>query len=424
MILVVFRIAILAVSCIVPGDRAAWRRTWTSEVRHYATLLRKGGLKNRYVRFRIWHHLIGAIRDAGRLFSGTPAVTQLRSAVRTPGFCLGMIALGLVVIAAASHGLAITRTMLVPPYPDAERLVLISQGGDVQGARHPIPPRLLDFWKAHNTTLAGIAGYRWNSRGTAWVTPDFFEVLGVRPRRGFLLRRIHDWRPVASQPNMGDALGVLGRLKPGVAAATAQSDLRALEARYGGDRQSAASEQAHVIPLVTRIRQPLYAYAGICAVATALLLAGACVGMRTDRRRIGRIRRQYWAYYCAKSLSLPLALASAIWEFSRATSFTAAGGATFVAKPFFIWLVILACGGIVWWCLADQRSRCRACLRTLQYPVRIGSLGAVLFDHAGTELMCCQGHGSLYVPAVSSDYVQGGGWTALDADITSEPVPR
>ena len=107
--------------------------------------------------------------------------------------------------------------------------------------------------------------------------------------------------------------------------------------------------------------------------------------MRADRRRSGRILRRYWAYFCAKSLSLPLALALVIWEFSRATSFTVTGGPTFIAEPFFVWLVI-----------------------------RIGSLGAVLFNHAGMELVCCDGHGALYVPAVSSDYVQSGGWTALD----------
>jgi hypothetical protein len=147
--------------------------------------------------------------------------------------------------------------------------------------------------------------------------------------------------------------------------------------------------------------------------------------MRTDRRRIGRIRGKYWAYFCAKSVSLPVALALVIWEFTRATSFTVTGGSRFVAEPFFVWLVILACGAIVWWCLLDQWARCRACLRILQYPVRIGSMGAVLFDHAGTELMCCEGHGALYVPAVSSDYVQRGGWTAMDAeDISSEAVPR
>jgi hypothetical protein len=305
--------------------------------------------------------------------------------------------------------------MLVPPYPDAGRLVLISEGGDVPNGRHPIQVSLLDFWKTHSTALAGLAGYQWNLRGTAWVTPEFFDVLGVRPRR-FLLRRIDDWRPVAGQQD----LGVVGRLQPGVTAAAAQSELRYLAARYRRYQRSSASEQVQVMPLVARTRQPLYAYAIMCALTSGLLLLGAGIGMRADRLRIGRIRRWYWAYFCAKSVTLPLALALVIWEFSRATSFTLTGGTTFVAEPFFIWLVILACGGIVWWCLADQRARCRACLEILQYPVRIGSLGAVLFDHAGMELVCCEGHGVLYVPAVSSDYVQRGGWTALDiADIPS-----
>jgi hypothetical protein len=312
MILVAFRIAILAASSVVPRDRAAWRRAWTAEIRHYAALLDAGGLKARYVRIRTWHHFIGAMRDARRLFSETPGLIQFRAAMRTPAFCLGMIALGLAAMAGASHGFAITRSMLAPPYPDAGRLVLISQGGVLQNQRHTIPPPLLDFWKTHNTTLAGLAGYQWNSRGAAWVTPDFFDVLGARPRC-FLLRRIHDWRPLANQPDLGSTLGVIGRLKPGVAAVNAQSELRGLAARYRGDRQPSASGDVQVMPLVDRIRQPFYAYAGLCAVAATLLLAGACIGMRTDRRRVGHIRARYWAFYCAKAVSLPVALALAIW---------------------------------------------------------------------------------------------------------------
>ena len=420
MILVASRIAILAASCVVPREfRAHWRRAWIAELRHYATLLRTRGLKNRYVRARIGHHFIGAMRDAWRLFSDTPGIRELRLAVRTPAFCLGLIALCLAAIVAASSGLTITRAMLAPPYPDAGRLVLISEGGDVPGERHPIPQALLDFWKAHNNTLTGLAGYQSASHGAVRVTPDFFDVLGVHPR-SFMLRRIREWKPLANQRD----LAVLGRLKPGVDAAAAQNELRDLAARFRHDRLAAPSQQAQVMPLVARTRKPLYAYAVVCLATMALLLAAACIGMRTDRRRIGRIRRRYWAFFCAKSVSLPLALALVIWEFTRATTFTLTGGVTFVAEPFFVWLVILACGAIVWWCLADQRARCRACMRTLQYPVRIGSLGAVLFDHAGMELMCCEGHGALYLPAVSSDYVQRGGWNALDADITSEPVPR
>jgi hypothetical protein len=408
MILVVCRIAILAASGVVPrAVRTDWRRAWISEIRHYATLLRGRGVKNRYVRARIWHHFIGAMRDAWRILSDTPGIRQLRSAMRKPGFCLGLIALILAAIVVSSRGLAITRAMLAPRYPDIGRLVLISEGGVLLS---PISAPQLDFWKTHNTTLAGLAGYQWGSRGTARVTPEFFDVLGARPSR-FLLRRINDWKPVANRMD----LGVIGRLKPGVTAAAAQSELRDLADRYRHYQRSSPSGQVQVMPLLARIRQPFYTYLIVYALTTALLLAVACIGMRADRRRIGRIRRRYWAYFCAKSLSLPLALALVIWEFSRATSFTLTGGATFVAEPFFIWLVILASGAIVWWCMADQRVRCRACLQTLQYPVRIGSLGAVLFDHAGMELVCCEGHGSLYVPAASSDYVQGGGWTVLDA---------
>ena len=408
MILVVCRIAILAASGVVPrAVRADWRRGWIDEIRHYATLLRGRGVKNRYVLARIWHHFIGAMRDAGRILSDTPGIRQLRSAMRKPGFCLAMIALILTAIVVSSRGLAITRAMLVPRYPDAERLVLISEGGVLLS---PISAPQLDFWKKHNTTFAGLAGYQWSSRGAARVTPEFFEVLGARPSR-FLLRRINDWRPVADQQD----LGVLGRLKPGVTAAAAQNELRDLADRYRHYQLSFPSQPVQVTPLLARIRQPLYAYLILYALTTALLLTIAGIGIRADRRRrIGRIRPRYWAYFCAKSLFLPLALTLVIWEFSRATSFTLTGGATFVAEPFFIWLVILASGAIVWWCLADQRVRCRACLQTLQYPVRIGSLGAVLFDHAGMELVCCEGHGVLYVPAASSDYVQGGGWTVLD----------
>lgn len=418
MILAVSRIAILAASCIVPRDfRAEWRSGWSSKLRHYAALLKGRGMKGRYVRARVWHHFIGAMRDAGHISSNTPGILRVRAALRTAAFCLGLMALGLVVITAASHGLAVTRAMMFPAYPDAKQLVLISEGV-LLSERRPVPRPLLDYWKKNSTTLAGVAGYQWDSRGTARVTPDFFEVLGARPH-GFLLRRIDRWLPSSGQGHFA----VLGRLKPSVTPAAAQSELRDLAFRYM-DQLPSPSQEVQVVPLLARIRKPLYAYAVICTVTSALLLAAACLGMRADRRRLGRIRGRYWAYFCAKSLCLPLALALVIWEFSRATSFTVTGGATFVAEPFFVWLVILACGAIVWWCLADQRARCRACLRTLQYPVRIGSLGAVLFDHAGTELMCCEGHGSLYLPAVSSDYVQRGGWTALDIDIASDPVQR
>ena len=421
MTLMVCLFGVLAASWAVPrAVRRDWRRWWMSEIWHFTALLRGRGVKRRHVAARIRHHSTAALRDAWRLRVATPGSRRLLLAMSKPQFCLGTIAFGLAMIVLASHSLAITRAMLAPDYPDARQLVLISETGLLPGERYPVDPALLEYWKARCQTLTTLAGYTWNKPGTAWVTPNFFEVLGARPRR-FLLHSIHEWRRATGE----EPLGLVGRLKPGVNFADAQTELRDLAARFRHYQRPYPPRDALVIPLVGRIRQPLFAYAGVCSVTTLILLFGALIGMRADLRRIGRIRRNYWAYYCAKAVTLPLGLALFIWECSRATSFTVTGGATFVAEPFFVWLVILASGAIVWWCLADQRGRCRACVRTLQYPVRIGSLGAVLFDHAGTELVCCEGHGSLYVPAVSSDYVQRGGWTALDSsDVHSEPVPR
>jgi hypothetical protein len=417
MVLIICLIAVLVASMLVPHTkRGGWRRAWIGRIWHYNTLLRDRGVRHRYVIARIWHHAIGAFRDAWHLRADTPGMQWFLAAIRKPAFSLGMIGVALVAIVAASRGLAITRAMIAPAYPEADRLMLICETGGLLNDRHPVGRTLFEYWQAHNESFTGLAGYQWDS-STGWVTSNFFQVLGARPKR-FLLHRIRAWKPLDGQGQVG----VIGRLKSGVTPAAAEAELRDLAARFRHYQRPAFGE-AEVRPLVARIRQPLYSYNLIPALTGFLLLAAAGLGIRADRRRIGRIRVKYWSYFCIKAFTLPLALLLVVWEFTRSTSFSVSGGSTFVAEPFFAWLVILGCGAIAWWCLADQRVRCRACVRTLQYPVRIGSLGAVLFDHAGTELVCCEGHGSLYVPAVSSDYVQRGGWTALDLpDIPDEPV--
>lgn len=148
-------------------------------------------MKRRLVYARVRHHLVAAMRDAWRLRSNAPGTRELRAAVGKPGFCLGLIASGLAIIAVSSGGLAIKRAMLVQSYPDGGRLVLISETGVPLVEHHPISRSLLDFWRIHTTTLAGLAGYQWDSHGTAWVTPEFFEVLGARPRR-FLLHAVRN----------------------------------------------------------------------------------------------------------------------------------------------------------------------------------------------------------------------------------------
>lgn len=415
MISPVFQWAIRAAALLVPrAAREDWLRDWLSETWHYEALLKERGVPNPGV--RIWAHCKGAFADAWQLRAGGAGIHRLQTKVRKPLFCLALMAGVLVAIIAGSRGLAVTRSLLAPGYPDADRLVLISEKGIMLGEQLAVSPALLDFWKAHNQTLAGMAGYTWDSKGTAWITPGFFDVLGTYPRR-FLLREISTWKPAANLRH----LGVIARLKPGVKAAIAQRELRDLASAFRMNLKRFPYPEAQVVLLTVRMRQPLYSYATICGITVGVLLAAALMGIIVDLRRSGRIRKLYWGYFCAKSVVLPLVLALAIWEFSSATTITLTGGTTFAAEPLLTWLSIVVCGGMVWWCLADQRARCRACLRLLEYPVRVGSPGAVLFDHAGTELVCCEGHGALYLPEISSDYVQSEGWTALDC---AESVPR
>ena len=68
------------------------------------------------------------------------------------------------------------------------------------------------------------------------------------------------------------------------------------------------------------------------------------------------------------------------------------------------------------WALIDQRQRCPVCLRWLSHPTRIGAPSQTFLDWYGTELMCAQGHGLLYVPEIPRAA------TALNAGFTLIPL--
>jgi len=59
----------------------------------------------------------------------------------------------------------------------------------------------------------------------------------------------------------------------------------------------------------------------------------------------------------------------------------------------------LACFGVVYLIVWDQRYRCRTCLRRLRMPVSAGSWpNMLLFGQPRTEYICLYGHGTLRVP--------------------------
>ncbi len=62
------------------------------------------------------------------------------------------------------------------------------------------------------------------------------------------------------------------------------------------------------------------------------------------------------------------------------------------------------------WAFQDQERRCKACLRLLNEPNRVGRPSHNLIDQSGSELVCRKGHGLLSVPELETSWRQSSEW--------------
>jgi hypothetical protein len=90
------------------------------------------------------------------------------------------------------------------------------------------------------------------------------------------------------------------------------------------------------------------------------------------------------------------------------------GGTDAVTEPLSTWLFMLGSMGALVWSIADQRRRCRVCLRRLGMVAHVGCPGCLLLNWAGTELVCLEGHGMLHVPEMAACWQEPDRWTSLD----------
>ena len=129
--------------------------------------------------------------------------------------------------------------------------------------------------------------------------------------------------------------------------------------------------------------------------------------------RLALLRRScFWTAKTGLALSCVF-LAGLEW--SRSESAILFGSKDPANGPLLLWLYILGTMAVLFWSLADQRARCRVCLRLLCFPVRIGCPGCLLLDWSGTELLCTEGHGVLHVPHMAPSWDEDADhWIALD----------
>jgi hypothetical protein len=143
----------------------------------------------------------------------------------------------------------------------------------------------------------------------------------------------------------------------------------------------------------------------LLAVATGAAALG--LGCLTLRGRGWR----YWAFLAGKALAVAI-LFPLLWvEAGTAIRGLLTGGWRILSGVISVVVLVIATGRAMIWCVADQRRRCRTCLRRLVLPVSVGSY-ASLFEPSATEMLCEQGHGALSLSDTETDVQDR--WTRLD----------
>jgi hypothetical protein len=144
----------------------------------------------------------------------------------------------------------------------------------------------------------------------------------------------------------------------------------------------------------------------LLAISTGLTMLGlGCLSLR------GRGWR-YWGFLALKAVAVAVIFPLVWMEVGTALRIHIASKGwrvTFgIATAVFL---LVATGRAMIWCIADQRRRCRVCLRRLVLPVSVGSW-ASLFEPSATEMLCEDGHGALALSDAETNVQDR--WTRLD----------
>jgi hypothetical protein len=92
-----------------------------------------------------------------------------------------------------------------------------------------------------------------------------------------------------------------------------------------------------------------------------------------------------------------------------------------MAYTFLSFFIGLACAGLLYLAIWDQKRRCRSCLRQLIMPVATGSWGhIVMFGQPRTEWICPYGHGTLSIAELQIAGRELPDWQPHDDNIWKE----
>jgi hypothetical protein len=270
-----------------------------------------------------------------------------------------------------------------------------------------------DLWKERFGSDPGIIGRKITFSGAEST------VIGVLPSTfTFLTPEASVWAlpPSADDiADVGDHVGAVLRLRPGVSSVQAAEELRV---RAFEDRSALDYATPEVAMIVSRARQAakIYVFFALLALVGGLALASSrLAATRAQKIRLDvRGRARVWAFLILKILLLLSTCFVFSLELPSRISIMVTGSIRPSVGPISAWLFLVAAMAALFWSLHDQTRRCRVCLKRLGNEVSVGAPSHLLLDWSGTELVCSDGHGLLHVPEMNSSWLDDERWVHLD----------
>jgi hypothetical protein len=221
--------------------------------------------------------------------------------------------------------------------------------------------------------------------------------------------------PTVLFTNFQRRVGAIAQLRGNTTAASLQRDLSDLTESAGYVHPSS---QLTVTTVADHLRHNLWntiwfvLFATACAVFVVILRRSITGFGHLPEGFAGRTL--WFGFLAIKSALLLWIVALCAWCVVHWISALVVGSTHPLADEYSIWLFLPLAIIALSWSMRDQQSRCRTCLRRLELPVEIGSTGSILLNWAGTEMVCSEGHGVLYVPESAANSLDQDRWNKLD----------
>lgn len=469
-------------SFVVPGNRRrGWLQEWRSELWY---VIRASSTEPESIlacEKRAAHFSMGAFRDAWCLRfdnkpSPSPSIRPSQSAMR----CAAILFLILSVSCIASLLLPRVRPIVRPsPYPDSERIVLISPTDVPSRDVASLRMRDLRLWRSRARQIfSEFAFYQPVTRSirialrytpelnVARATPNLFSLLGTHPAfvasgqdaMPILLVSEKIWRTefhgdprsIGTTVEIGLHKAKLGGvvtkdqwrlpgifdawlLEPEMGKAIPNSSRGFVIGRLTqlamdrdlGERwhivaplSNGTSENFECSTLLAMERAPAGIY--MFTILLALLALPATTSLPLGEYPVQR-NQMSWLLRLRRWMFLGVKFALLLPAIYFGSLDLAHG---FVVAPVTSQYIQLVTSFLMAlfsfrWILKDQRRRCPVCLSKLTSPARVGEPSRNFLGWNGTELICADGHGLLHVPEIPTSWFATQRWLYLDSSWAS-----